>query len=143
MNTYTVRLPDIKRKWHIIDAQGENLGKLATTVATLVTGKHKPMFSRHIDVGDFVIIINAAKINLTGTKADKKVYYNHSGRPGGLRTRTFKNVLKARPEEIIQRAINGMLPKNKLRSDRMKKIKVYAGPRHPHKAQMPEEYKIN
>jgi large subunit ribosomal protein L13 len=133
---------DVERKWWLVDADGKVLGRLATQVAVLLRGKNKPQFADFLDTGDFVVVINAEKIAVTGQKADNKVYYSHSQYPGGLKTRSLKDLLEKEPEEAIRRAVWGMIPKNKLGRRVFKKLKVYRGPHHPHEAQQPEVYKF-
>lgn len=135
MKTYSVKAAEIKRDWHIIDAKEKILGKLATEAAKLLMGKHKPIFSRHLDTGDFVVVINAGKIQVTGNKEKQKLYYRHSGYPGNLRKMTLEEMLKKKPERVIEHAVKGMLPKNRLGNAMIKKLKVYAGDSHPHLAQ--------
>lgn len=142
-NSYMQTNEDIKRDWYIIDADGLTLGRLAAKVAHMLRGKHKPTFTPHIDCGDFIIITNAEKIVLTGDKLDKKVYYNHSGYPGGLRTRTARVMKEQYPVEMVERAIKGMLPKGRLGRQMYRKLFVYAGENHPHTAQQPVELKLN
>jgi large subunit ribosomal protein L13 len=133
---------DVERRWWLVDADGKVLGRLATRVAVLLRGKNKPQFAAFVDTGDFVVVINAEKITVTGQKRDDKVYYTHSQYPGGLKTRTLKELLEKEPEEAIRRAVWGMIPKNKLGRRVFKKLKVYRGPNHPHEAQRPEAYKF-
>jgi large subunit ribosomal protein L13 len=140
--TYMAKPLEVERKWLIVDAAGQTLGRLASEVASLIRGKHKPQFTPHIDTGDFVVVINAEKIVLTGKKLEQKKYYRHSGYPGGLRTTTAQQMLNSKPERIIELAVKGMLPKNKLGSSLQTKLKVYAGAEHPHAAQMPEVYEL-
>ena len=135
------RKEDLVRDWYIIDAEGENLGRLATKVATILRGKHKPTYTPHIDCGDCVIVVNAAKINLTGNKLDDKIYYNHSGYTGGLRERTARVMREQYPIEMIERAVKGMLPKGRLGRQMYKKLFVYETSEHPHMAQKPKEMK--
>jgi len=136
MKTYSVKASEIKRQWHVIDASGEVLGRLATRVASLLMGKHKPLFSRHMDVGDFVVVINADKIRVTGKKAKQKMYYRHSGYPGGLKATSLEKMMQTHPTRVIEHAVKGMLPKNRLRARMMKRLRVYAGESHPHGAQV-------
>lgn len=136
--TYMARPGDIERNWYVVDAEGKVLGRLAAEVATILRGKHKPQFTPHMDTGDFVVIVNAEKIKLTGKKWEQKTYYWHTGYPGGLRSRTANELRSRQPEEIIRKAVWGMMPKNSLGRNQMKKLKIYAGPEHPHMAQMPE-----
>lgn len=140
-NTYMQKKEEVTRNWYVIDAEGMTLGRLATKAATLLRGKNKPTFTPHIDGGDFVIVVNASKVNLTGNKLDAKIYYNHSGYPGGLRERTARTMKEDYPEEMIERAIKGMLPKGRLGRQMYKKLFVYAGSEHPHMAQQPIELK--
>ena len=132
----------VDRKWYVIDAEGMNLGRVATKAASILRGKHKPTFTPHVDCGDYVIIINAAKVNLTGNKLNDKMYYNHSGYPGGLRERTAKEMVENYPEEMMERAIKGMLPKGRLGRQMYKKLFVYAGENHNHQAQKPIDMKV-
>jgi large subunit ribosomal protein L13 len=140
--TYSPKPGDVTRAWHVIDAEDVVLGRLATEVATLLRGKHKPTFAPHVDTGDFVIIVNAEKVALTGNKREQKFAYRHSGYPGGLRKRSFGELLDTRPERLLEKVVKGMLPKNKLGRAQAKKLKVYAGPQHPHSAQQPQPYEI-
>ena len=140
-NSYMQRKEDVVRNWLVIDAEGVNLGRLATKVATVLRGKHKPTYTPHIDGGDYVIVINASKVNLTGNKLDDKIYYNHSGYTGGLRERTARTMRDDYPVEMIERAVKGMLPKGRLGRQMYKKLFVYAGSEHPHAAQQPKEMK--
>ncbi len=132
-----------QRKWYVVDAAGKVLGRLASEVAKILRGKHKPVFSPHVDVGDFVIVVNADKVKLTGKKWQKKLYHFHSGYPGGLKTYTAEQLFQKKPEELIRIAVWGMLPKNRLGRKLYRKLKVYRGPEHPHKAQMPEPLEID
>ncbi len=142
IKTYTPKPEDIQREWFVIDAKDQTLGRLATQVAVLLRGKHKPIYSPHMDVGDYVIVINADKIRVTGRKLDQKIYYRHSGYPGGLRQRTLREQLQRFPERVIEAAVRGMLPKNKLGRKMFKKLKVYAGENHPHQAQKPKVFEL-
>ena len=142
MRTYQPKSVDVQRTWYVIDATDVVLGRLATQAATLLRGKHKAYFAPHVDCGDFVIVINAEKVVLTGTKAEKVVYHRHTGYPGGLRTRTFQDMLNTRPHQIIEKAVKGMLPHTKLGRQMSTKLKVYAGPNHPHQAQQPVPFEI-
>ncbi|ASR34124.1 50S ribosomal protein L13 [Prauserella marina] len=142
MPTYSPKPGDITRAWHVIDAEDVVLGRLATEVATLLRGKHKPTYAPHVDTGDFVIIVNAEKVALTGNKREQKFAYRHSGYPGGLRKRSFGELLDTRPERLVEKVVKGMLPKNKLGRAQAKKLKVYAGPEHPHAAQKPQQREI-
>lgn len=138
MGTYSARPSDVTRKWYVVDASETTLGRVATQVATLLTGKGKPMFTSHIDCGDFVVVVNADKLQVTGGKEEKKMYYNHSGFPGGLRERQLKDLMANDSTEVIWKAVRGMLPVNKLRDGRLKRLKIYAGLEHEHAAQKPE-----
>ena len=140
-NTYMKKKEEVSRNWYVIDATDMTLGRLAAKVATILRGKHKPTYTPHIDCGDYVIVVNASKVNLTGNKLDKKIYYNHSGYPGGLRERTARTMIENYPEEMIERAVKGMLPKGRLGRQMYKKLFVYAGSEHPHQAQQPVELK--
>jgi len=132
MKTYSAKASDIKRKWHLIDASDKVLGKLATEVATLLLGKHKPMYSPNLDTGDFVVVINATKIRVTGDKMKQKFYYRHSGYPGGLKSVSLEKMMQTHPTRVIEHAVKGMLPHNRLGAKMLKKLKVYAGDTHPH-----------
>ena len=135
MKTYSTRPQDIKREWHVIDASGKILGRLATEVASLLMGKHKPIVTRHLDTGDYVVIINAEKIRVTGNKAKQKLYYRHSGYPGGLKSVSFEKMMQTFPTRVIEHAVKGMLPHNRLGAQMRRKLKVYAGDTHPHQGQ--------
>jgi large subunit ribosomal protein L13 len=137
MRTYTAKPREIEQSWYLVDAESQTLGRLATRVADLLRGKGKPQYTPHIDTGDFVVVVNAEKIHVTGNKLQQKIYYRHSGYPGGLRERTLAEQLDRRPEEVLRRAVKGMLPRNKLASAQLNKLKIYAGPEHPHAAQNP------
>ena len=138
MKTYTTKATDITRSWHVVDADGATLGRLATEVAALLRGKHKATFSPHLDTGDPVIVVNAAKVRVTGNKLQAKTYVRHSGYPGGLRSETLDALLSRRPEEVVRRAVRGMLPQNRLGEQMSRKLHVYAGADHPHAAQKPQ-----
>ena len=138
MKTYSLKAGDIQRKWYVVDAENQVLGRLASRVAHILRGKHKPYFSTHLDTGDHVIIINAEKIRVTGRKSEQKCYYRYSGYPGGLRITPYRKMLTSKPERILETAIRGMLPKNRLGRQMYRKLKVYAGNDHPHQAQKPE-----
>ncbi|MBW7477510.1 50S ribosomal protein L13 [Paenibacillus oenotherae] len=140
--TFMAKPNEVERKWHVIDATGKTLGRLASEAASLIRGKHKPQFTPHVDTGDFVVIINAEKVHLTGNKLQNKLYYRHSMHPGGLKVTSAGELLKNKPERVLEAAIHGMLPKNRL-GDKLKlKLKVYAGSEHPHQAQNPEVYEL-
>jgi large subunit ribosomal protein L13 len=142
MRTYVPKKDEVEKKWWLVNAEGKILGRLATEVAVLLRGKNKPQFASFVDTGDFVVVVNAEKINVTGKKLDQKKYYSHSQYPGGLRTETLKELLEKKPEEVIRKAVWGMIPKNKLGRAVYKKLKVYRGPQHPHEAQNPQEYQV-
>jgi large subunit ribosomal protein L13 len=142
VRTYQPKPADVTRQWHVIDANDVVLGRLATQAATLLRGKHKPMYAPHLDTGDFVIVINAAKIVMTGNKAEQSRVHRHSGYPGGLTSVSYADVLRTRPERIIEKAVKGMLPHNTLGRQMLSKLKVYAGPTHPHQAQSPVPFEI-
>ncbi len=142
MKTYQANAQDRERGWQIVDAEGKTLGRLATQIANVLRGKNKPTYTPHVDVGDFVIVVNAEKIAVTGDKREKKLYWRHSGYPGGIRSRTLGDLLEKRPEEVIRKAVKGMLPRNRLARQQLRKLKVYAGPEHPHQAQKPEQLEI-
>ena len=142
-NTFMQKKQEIKRDWYVIDAEGQTLGRVAAKVAHVLRGKHKPTFTPHVDCGDFVVITNASKIVLTGNKLDDKMYYNHSGYPGGLRERTARTMKENYPVEMTERAVKGMLPKGRLGRQMYRKLFVYAGSEHPHAAQKPVEMKLN
>ncbi len=139
MKTYIPKLAEIERKWHLVDAEGKILGRLASRIAQILSGKDKPIYTPHLDVGDFVVVINAEKVKVTGGKEEKKIYYRHTGYPGGLKERTYEELLSKKPQDIIRKAVRGMLPKNKLGRQMFKKLKVYTGSEHPHQAQSPEK----
>jgi large subunit ribosomal protein L13 len=142
MKTYSAKASEIRRGRHVIDAEGKILGKLATEVAWLLMGKHKPMFSRNLDVGDFVVVINAAKVRVTGNKAEQKFYYRHSGYPGGFKSISYEKLMQTNPTRVVEHAVKGMLPHNRLGASMMKKLKVYAGASQPHPAQTKVEAEV-
>jgi large subunit ribosomal protein L13 len=142
VRTFSPKQGDVQRQWHVIDATDVVLGRLATHTATLLRGKHKPIFAPHVDTGDFVVVVNAGKVALTGNKRETKVAYRHSGYPGGLKRVRYDELLSTRPERAIELAVKGMLPKNSLGRQMLRKLKVYAGPEHPHTAQQPQPYEI-
>ncbi|GIG30053.1 50S ribosomal protein L13 [Cellulomonas marina] len=142
MRTYTPKPGDVERTWHVIDATDVVLGRLATHVATLLRGKHKATFAPHVDGGDFVIVINAEKVALTGNKRETKLAYRHSGYPGGLRATAYRDLLDKHPERAVEKAVRGMIPKTSLGRQQLGKLKVYAGPVHPHQAQQPQPFEI-
>jgi len=138
VRTYSVKASEITRRWYVVDAENKTLGRLASAIARILRGKHKPIYSPHLDCGDFVIVVNADKIVTTGRKLDQKIYYRHSGYPGGLHSITLREQLKRHPTRVLEAAVRGMLPKNRLGRKMIKKLKLYAGPSHPHQAQRPE-----
>ncbi|MFT4294555.1 MAG: 50S ribosomal protein L13 [Micropruina sp.] len=142
MSTYSPKSGEVTRNWHVIDASDVVLGRLAVTAATLLRGKHKAQFAPHVDTGDFVVVVNASKIALTGNKRTAKLAHRHSGRPGGLKSVPYGELLANDPRQAVERAVWGMLPKNKLSRQLIRKLKVYAGPEHPHSAQQPQPYQI-
>lgn len=143
MKSYCAVPGEIPQAWYVVDASGLVLGRLATRIATVLRGKHKPQFTPHVDTGDFVVVINASKVLLTGNKLDAKKYYNYTGYPGGLRAASAREVLEKDPERAFRHAVKGMLPKNRLAADIIKKLKVYAGAEHPHQAQQPQPFPEN
>jgi large subunit ribosomal protein L13 len=142
LKTYVATPLDRERNWVLVDAEGKTLGRLATQIADTLRGKRKPTYTPHVDVGDFVVVVNAEKISVTGAKRQEKLYHRHSGYPGGLKTRTLNDMLERRPEEVIRLAVRGMLPKNRLARKQLTKLKIYAGPEHPHEAQKPQPMEI-
>lgn len=142
MATYSAKQDDIVRKWFVVDANGKTLGRLAAVVASVLKGKTKPIYTTHVDTGDFVIVVNADKVHLTGKKLDQKVYYSHSGFPGGLKSVTAGKLMRTRPEDVVKKAVEGMLPKTRLGKQMLSKLKVYAGDKHPHAAQQPTEMSV-
>lgn len=143
MRTYSAKPSEISKKWHVVDAEGQTLGRLASEVARLLLGKHKAIYTPNLDTGDFVVVVNAEKVRLTGQKADSKVYYHHSGYPGGLRRVAYRERIAKAPAKVIESAVRGMMPKGPLGRAQMKKLKVYAGPEHPHEAQAPEKFALD
>ncbi|MBX6342630.1 MAG: 50S ribosomal protein L13 [Thermomicrobiaceae bacterium] len=142
MKTYSPKASEIKRRWYIVDAEGKTLGRLATQVAMILRGKHKPTYAPHMDTGDYVIVVNADKVKVTGKKVTDKIYYRHSGYPGGFRQTPFADMIKKHPTRPVEKAVRGMLPKNALGDAMFRKLKVYAGPNHPHVTQRPIELRI-
>ena len=138
MKTFNAKAEDVERRWYVVDAEGQTLGRLATRIADTLRGKRKPEYTPHVDSGDFVVVVNADRIAVTGKKLDEKLYYRHSGYPGGLRARTLRDELDRRPTEVLRKAVKGMLPRNRLARRQITKLKIYAGPEHPHEAQRPE-----
>lgn len=140
--TYMAKPGQVERKWYVVDAEGKTLGRLASRIAAILRGKHKPEFTPHVDTGDYVIVVNADKVKLTGNKLDRKVYYRHTGYPGGIRQMTARQMLERNPEQLIRRAVWGMLPSGPLARRQFRKLRVYAGPDHPHSAQQPQPLEI-
>ena len=143
MRTYSPKPADIERSWHVVDADNAVLGRLASEVARVLRGKHKPIFAPHVDTGDHVVVVNAARVQMTSGKAEAKRAYRHSGYPGGLRSRSYRELLDTRPEEVVRRAVKGMLPRGPLGAQMLRKLKVYAGPTHPHQAQGPRPLEVD
>ena len=143
MKTFVATPETRRRDWFVVDAEGKTLGRLATRIADTLRGKHKPEYTPHVDTGDFVVVVNADKVHVTGDKRAAKLYHRHSGYPGGLRSRTLGEMLERRPEEVIRLAVRGMIPRNRLGRKQLTKLKVYAGPEHPHEAQKPQPMEIN
>jgi len=138
MKTWNAKPHEVERRWYVVDAEGETLGRLATRIADTLRGKSKPSYTPHVDTGDFVVVVNADKVAVTGKKLEQKQYYRHSGYPGGLRSRTLAEELERRPTEVLRKAVRGMLPRNRLARTQISKLKIYAGPTHPHAAQQPQ-----
>jgi large subunit ribosomal protein L13 len=143
MKTFVATPANRERNWLVVDANGKTLGRLATQIADTLRGKRKPQYTPHCDVGDFVIVVNAEKVAVTGNKRQEKRYYRHSGFPGGLRSRTFEEMIERRPEEVLRLAVKGMLPRNRLGRQQLRKLKIYAGPEHPHQAQQPAPMEVD
>ncbi|MEL7059390.1 MAG: 50S ribosomal protein L13 [Acidobacteriota bacterium] len=141
--TYSPKAAEIDRRWFVVDADGLRLGRLASVIASHLRGKHKPIFTPHLDTGDYIVVVNAEKVVLTGRKEDQKIYYSHSGRPGGLKQETAREAREKHPEALVERAVRRMLPKNALGRQMASKLKVYAGPEHPHRAQQPEALDVS
>jgi large subunit ribosomal protein L13 len=142
VKTYTAKPGEVTREWYLVDADGQTLGRLATVIADTLRGKRKPQYTPHVDTGDFVVVVNAEKIAVTGNKLDQKMYYRHSGYPGGLKERTLREQLERRPTEVLRKAVKGMLPKNRLAAQQLTKLKIYAGPDHPHGPQNPQPLNV-
>jgi large subunit ribosomal protein L13 len=142
MKSYMARPSSVERKWHLIDAEGQTLGRLAAEIACLLRGKNKPQYTPHIDTGDFVVVVNADRVVVTGKKAEQKVFRRHTGYPGGLREMSYEQMLERKPTEILRKAVRGMMPKTRLGRQQLRKLKIYAGPEHPHEAQSPEPYEV-
>ena len=141
--TYVSKMEDVKREWYVADATGQTLGRLAAQIAHILHGKHKPVYSPSVDAGDYVIVVNAKRIRVTGRKLDQKIYYRHTGYPGGLRQITLRDQLRKHPARVVEHAVRGMLPKNRMGRRMFKKLKVYAGPDHPHAAQSPKPLELS
>ena len=142
MKTYSAKPGEITREWYLVDAEGKTLGRLATQIADVLRGKRKPAYTPHVDTGDFVVVVNAEKVAVTGNKLDDKMYYRHSGYPGGLKSRPLREQLERQPTEVLRKAVKGMLPRNKLAARQLVKLKIYAGPDHPHEAQAPKPLEL-
>ena len=142
MKSYMARPQEVERKWYVVDAEGKTLGRLATEVARLLRGKTKPQYTPHVDTGDFVIVVNADRVNVTGRKAEQKLYRRHTGYPGGLKEVSYEQMMDRKPTEIVRKAVYGMMPKTRLARQQFKKLKIYAGPEHLHEAQSPEPYEV-
>ena len=142
MSSYMPKPGEVAAQWHVVDATDQVLGRLAARVAMIIQGKNKPTYTPHVDTGDFVVVVHAAKIQVTGNKLDQKMYHRHSGYPGGLRSRSLREQLERRPTEVLRKAVKGMLPRNRLGRAQIGKLKIYAGPEHPHEAQSPEPLKL-
>ena len=142
MKSYMARPLEVERRWYVVDAEGQTLGRLATEIARILRGKNKPQYTPHVDTGDFVVVVNAEKVVVTGKKAEQKVYRRHSGYPGGLKETSYEQMMERRPTEILRRAVKGMMPKNRLARQQLRKLKIYAGPEHPHAAQNPQQYEV-
>ncbi len=142
MKSYMATPQTAEREWFVVDAEGQTLGRLASRIATILRGKHKPAYTPHVDTGDFVVVVNAEKVRLTGNKLDQKMYWRHSGYPGGIKGRTARQMLERKPEDVLRLAVKGMLPKNILGRNMLRKLKIYAGPEHPHQAQQPRPLEL-
>ncbi len=143
MKSYMARPLEVERKWHVIDADGQTLGRLASEISRLLRGKNKTRYTPHVDTGDFVVVVNAEKVVVTGRKAEQKVYRRHSGYPGGLKETSYEQMLARKPTEVLRKAVHGMMPRTRLARKQFKKLKIYAGPEHPHSAQDPQPYEVN
>ncbi len=142
MKSYMARPLEVERKWHVVDAEGKTLGRLASEIAQVLRGKDKPRYTPHVDVGDFVVVVNAERVVVTGKKAEQKVYRRYSGYPGGMKETSYEQMLDRKPTEILRRAVRGMMPKTRLARQQLKKLKIYAGPEHPHAAQDPQPLEV-
>ena len=143
MKSYMARPLEVERKWYVVDAEGKHLGRLATEIVRVLRGKNKPQYTPHVDVGDFVVVVNADRVAVTGRKAEQRVYRRHSGYPGGMKETSYEQMLARKPTEILRKAVYGMMPKTRLARKQFKKLKIYAGPEHPHTAQDPQELEVN
>ena len=142
MKSYMARPQGVERKWYVVDAEGKTLGRLATEIARILRGKAKPQYTPHVDTGDFVVVVNAEKVGVTGRKQEQKLYRRHTGYPGGLKEVSYEQMMNRKPTEIVRKAVFGMMPKTRLARQQFKKLKIYAGPEHPHEAQSPEPYEV-
>jgi large subunit ribosomal protein L13 len=142
MKSYMARPLEVERRWYVVDAEGQTLGRLATELARVLRGKNKPQYTPHVDTGDFVVVVNAERVVVTGRKAEQKLYRRHSGYPGGLKTTTYEQMMERQPTEILRKAVKGMMPKTRLARQQLRKLKIYAGPEHPHAAQNPQQYEV-
>ena len=142
MKSYMARPLEVERRWYVVDAEGQTLGRLATEIANVLRGKNKPQYTPHVDTGDFVVVVNAEKVVVTGRKAEQKVYRRHSGYPGGLKETSYAQMLERQPTEVLRKAVKGMMPKTRLARQQLRKLKIYAGPEHPHAAQNPQELEV-
>lgn len=142
MKSYMARPLEVERKWHVIDADGQTLGRLSSEIARILRGKNKPQYTPHVDTGDFIVVVNAEKVVVTGRKSEQKIYRRHTGYPGGLRETSYEQMLARKPTEILRKAVRGMMPRTRLARQQFKKLKIYAGPEHPHAAQNPQPYEV-
>jgi large subunit ribosomal protein L13 len=142
MKSYMARPLEVERKWYVVDAEGQTLGRLATEIATILRGKNKAQYTPHVDTGDFVVVVNAEKVVVTGKKADQKVYRRHSGYPGGMKETSYARMMERKPTEVLRKAVKGMMPRTRLARQQLKKLKIYAGPEHPHAAQDPQNLEV-
>ncbi|MDP8940183.1 MAG: 50S ribosomal protein L13 [Actinomycetota bacterium] len=143
MKSYMARPQEVERKWYVVDAEGKTLGRLASEIARVLRGKNKPQYTPHVDTGDFVVVVNADRVSVTGRKAEQKLYRRHTGYPGGLREASYEQMMDRKPTEILHKAVYGMMPKTRLGRQQFRKLKIYAGPEHPHEAQRPEPYEVS
>ena len=142
MKSYMARPLEVERKWYVVDAEGQTLGRLAAEIATVLRGKNKAQYTPHVDTGDFVVVVNAEKVVVTGKKAEQKVYRRHSGYPGGMKETSYARMMERKPTEVLRKAVKGMMPKTRLARQQLKKLKIYAGPEHPHAAQDPQDLEV-